>query len=142
MTSSTYLTTGYSPLFVVLSIVVAIIASAASLDVADRVGRSAGWQRTAWTVASGVAMGGGIWAMHFIAMLALNLPVPVTYNVPTTLASLALSIAVTGIAFAIVCNGAYSVARLVVAGMIMGLGVAGMHYTGMAALRLPALITY
>jgi signal transduction histidine kinase len=75
-------------------------------------------------------------------MLALNLPVPVTYNVPTTLASLALSIAVTGIAFAIVCNGAYSVARLVVAGMIMGLGVAGMHYTGMAALRLPALITY
>jgi NO-binding membrane sensor protein with MHYT domain/two-component sensor histidine kinase len=142
MTSPTLLIGSYSPSFVTLSIVVAIIASAASLDVADRIKGSTGWLRTAWTFASGVAMGGGIWAMHFIAMLALSLPVPIAYDVPMTLGSLALSIVVTGAAFAIVCGGTYSVARLAVGGLIMGLGVAGMHYTGMAALRLPALITY
>ena len=142
MTGSTILISSYHPLFVGLSILVAIISSAASLDVADRIGRSKGWFRTAWTIASGVAMGGGIWAMHFIAMLALILPVPVAYNVPTTLGSLALSIVFTGIAFAVVCSGTYSIKRLVSAGLIMGLGVAGMHYTGMAAMRLPALISY
>jgi NO-binding membrane sensor protein with MHYT domain/nitrogen-specific signal transduction histidine kinase len=142
MTSSTLLIGSYNPYFVSLSIVVAIIASAASLDVADRIGRSEGWLRGVWTAASGVAMGGGIWAMHFIAILALLLPVPVAYDVPTTLGSLALSITVTGVAFAIVCGGTYSVRRLAIGGLIMGLGVAGMHYTGMDAMRLPAMITY
>jgi NO-binding membrane sensor protein with MHYT domain/nitrogen-specific signal transduction histidine kinase len=132
----------YNPWFVGLSVVVAIIASAASLDVADRIGRSTGWLRSVWTAASGVAMGGGIWAMHFIAMLALSLPVPIAYSVPLTLASLALSIIVTAAAFAIVCRGTYSAWRLALGGLIMGLGVAGMHYTGMAALRLPAMISY
>jgi NO-binding membrane sensor protein with MHYT domain/anti-sigma regulatory factor (Ser/Thr protein kinase) len=142
MTSPTILIGSYNPYFVSLSVVVAIIASAASLDVADRIGRSEGWLRAVWTAASGVAMGGGIWAMHFIAILALLLPVPVAYDVPTTLGSLALSITVTGAAFAIVCGATYSVRRLAIGGLIMGLGVAGMHYTGMDAMRLPAIITY
>ncbi len=132
----------YNPAFVALSIVVAIVASAASLDVADRIGGSVGWLRIAWIAAAGVAMGGGIWAMHFIAMLALILPVPIAYDIPTTLGSLLLAIAVTSIAFVIVCGGSYSIRRLMLGGVIMGFGVAGMHYTGMAALRLPALITY
>lgn len=142
MTGTAPLVGSYDPLFVALSIIIASVASAASLDVADRIGRSTGWSRIGWTVASGIAMGGGIWAMHFIAMLAFTLPIPIAYDVPTTLASLVLSVVLTGVAFGIVCGGRYSTSRLALGGVIMGTGVAGMHYTGMAAMRMAATIRY
>ncbi len=128
--------------FVALSVIVAILAAAASLDVADRVRSSTGWQRVAWTGAAGVAMGGGIWAMHFIGMLALRLPVPVSYDVPVTLGSLLLAVVVTAIAFFIVAGPDHPAWRLGLGGLVMGLGIAGMHYTGMAAMELPAMMTY
>ena len=132
----------YNPAFVGLSVAMAILASAASLDVADRIGGSVGWLRLVWILAAGIAMGGGIWAMHFIAMLAFSLPVPLTYDIPPTLGSLLLAIAVTSIAFVIVCGGRFRAPRLILGGLIMGLGVAGMHYTGMAALRGPAEMSF
>jgi PAS domain S-box-containing protein len=90
-----------------------------------------------------VAMGGGaIWSMHFIAMIACRLPVPVTYDVTLTLASLFVAIVVTGAGLYTVGRGVSSVGRLLAGGVFTGLGVAGMHYTGMAAMHLPASTTY
>ena len=137
-----FLTGSYNPAFVGLAVVMAILASATALDVADRIGGSAGWQRALWIGAAAVAMGGGIWVMHFIAMLAFSLPVPISYDVPLTLASLLLAVAVAGVAFLIVCTGPFRLWRLSLGGVIMGLGVAGMHYTGMAAMIVPSGVSY
>src|ERR1700691_524900 len=135
------LAVAYDPTLVLLSMGVATWASFVSLDVAARIWSSGGWVRLGWIVAAATAMGGGIWSMHFIAMLAFSLPVSIGYSVPITLLSLAIAIDVTAIAFAIIAGGR-GWRRLVAAGFIMGCGVAGMHYTGMAAMQLPADITY
>src|SRR5665213_609610 len=132
----------YDPMLVLLSMGVATWASFVSLHVAGRIWRSEGRARMAWILAAATALGGGIWSMHFIAMLALSLPVSfVGYDAITTLLSLFIAIDVTAIGFSIIAGGR-SLLRLITAGFIMGCGVAGMHYTGMAALRLPAEMTY
>jgi PAS domain S-box-containing protein len=130
-------------ILVALSVVIAIISSFTALDLAGRVRASSGRVRTAWLVAASVAMGGGIWAMHFIAMLAFVLPVPVAYDPGLTALSLVLPIAVTGLGFLLVgASGPLRPARLVLAGLLMGTGIAAMHYTGMAAIRMPADLSH
>jgi PAS domain S-box-containing protein len=131
----------YQPMLVVLSMGVATWASFVALNVASRIWSSTGWPRIGWILAAATAMGGGIWSMHFIAMLSFSLPVPVGYSIPVTLISLAIAIDVTAVGFAIIAGG-HSTRRLALAGIIMGLGVAAMHYTGMAAMQLPAVISY
>ncbi|MGH6975722.1 MAG: MHYT domain-containing protein, partial [Stellaceae bacterium] len=131
----------YNPMLVLLSMGVATWASFVALNVASRIWLSTGWTRIGWIVAAATAMGGGIWSMHFIGMLAFSLPVPVEYSVPTTLLSLAIAIDVTAIGFAIIATQR-TTPRLVLAGTIMGIGVAAMHYTGMAAIRLNATLSY
>ena len=131
----------YDPMLVLLSMGVATWASFVSLNVASRIWSSTGWTRIGWIIAAATAMGGGIWSMHFIGMLAFSLPVPIGYSVPTTLLSLAIAIDVTAIGFAIIAARRTTL-RLVLAGIIMGIGVAAMHYTGMAAIRLNAALTY
>jgi NO-binding membrane sensor protein with MHYT domain len=130
----------YEPMLVLLSMGIATWASFVALNVASRIWSSTGWVRIGWILAAATAMGGGIWSMHFIAMLAFSLPVPVGYSIPITLISLAIAIDVTAVGFAIIA-GARTTQRLVLAGTIMGLGVAAMHYTGMAAMQLPAVVT-
>ncbi len=124
----------YNIPLVVLSITIAIITSSASLSVAGRVAPATGWLRLAWLTTAGITMGGGIWSMHFIAMLAFNLPVLIGYDVPTTLASLGLAMLVTCTAFAITCTREIRLDSLITGGVIMGLGIASMHYLGMAAI--------
>jgi PAS domain S-box-containing protein len=131
----------YDSVLVALSMGVSILASFVSLDVAARIWPARGWRRGAWIVAAATAMGGGIWSMHFIGMLAFSLPIDIGYDVWITLASLVTAVAVTGVAFAIIAD-AQGWRRLLAAGAVMGLGVAAMHYTGMAAMRLPATLTY
>jgi PAS domain S-box-containing protein len=135
------LRTSYNSALVVLSITVATLGSFVALDVAARIWPARGWRRAGWIAAAATAMGGGIFSMHFIAMLAFSLPVAVGYDVPLTLASFAFAIAVTAIAFFIVADGKGWL-RLLAGGSIMGLGVVAMHYTGMAAMRMPALLSY
>ncbi|MDE2228106.1 MAG: hypothetical protein KGL11_03585 [Alphaproteobacteria bacterium] len=131
----------YDPMLVLLSMGVATGASFVALNVAPRIWSSSGWSRLGWIVVAATALGGGIWSMHFIAMLAFSLPVPVGYSIPTMLISLAIAIDVTAVGFAITASGR-NTPRLIVAGTIMGFGIAAMHYTGMAAMQLPAVITY
>ncbi|MGR6329879.1 MHYT domain-containing protein [Sphingomonas sp. XXL09] len=133
----------YDSLLVAMSIIIAIIASFTALDLAGRVRASAGWMRIVWLGTAAVAMGGGIWAMHFVAMLAFSMPgMAVDYDVGLTLVSLLLPILVTGAAFSVVTRGQRSLRRCATAGLFMGLGVVTMHYLGMAAMRMAGSIRY
>jgi NO-binding membrane sensor protein with MHYT domain len=132
----------HDPGLVVLAIAVAILASFVALDLAGRIRETRAGSRIGWWLAGAVAMGGGIWSMHFIAMLAYNLPIPVHYDVMITVASLIAAIAVTGIGLYIVTAGNLGVFRLCAAGIFVGVGVCIMHYTGMAAMRLDGELIY
>lgn len=136
------LATSYNPLLVLLSLFVAILASYTALDMAGRVvtaqGRAALW----WLVGGASAMGLGIWSMHFVGMLALNLPIPVGYDVGITLASLSIGIGASAFALWLVSRRELPWPRLADGALLMGAGVAGMHYTGMAALRMNPGIQY
>jgi methyl-accepting chemotaxis protein PixJ len=127
---------------VVLSYVVAIFASYTALDLAGRVAATHGWARRIWLASNAFAMGTGIWAMHFTGMQAFRMSMPVTYDVLVTLLSMVIAIAASALALFIVSRGVLRAPQLLVAGPIMGVGIASMHYTGMAAMRMPATISY
>jgi NO-binding membrane sensor protein with MHYT domain len=103
-----------------------------------------GRRRAAWLVLATVSVGAtGIWAMHFIAMLGFTIPgQTILYNVPVTIASMLLAIAVVGVGLFIVGYGNGSWKQLLLAGAIVGIGVAGMHYLGMAAMNMPDTMHY
>ncbi len=138
------LTATYNSWLAVLSYVVAVLASYTAIDLAGRVRefRTEPRKAAAWLIGGAVAMGGGIWAMHFLAMLAYQLPVPVYYELWITLASMAAAIIASGFALYIITHFARSVPRLVLSGTVMGAGIGIMHYMGMAAMRLDALVMY
>jgi NO-binding membrane sensor protein with MHYT domain/nitrogen-specific signal transduction histidine kinase/ActR/RegA family two-component response regulator len=95
-----------------------------------------------WLVAAAIAMGGGIWSMHFIAMLAFNMPIPMSYDIGLTTLSLVVAIFVTGVGFYFINRQSALPLSLVFSGIFMGLGIAAMHYIGMAAMREHAEISY
>jgi NO-binding membrane sensor protein with MHYT domain/two-component sensor histidine kinase len=132
----------YDPLLVVLSIAVAILASYTALDLAGRFGTVRGLAGAIFLAASALTMGGGIWSMHFIGMLAFSIATPVRYDLWLTLLSLALPIIVTGIGFHAARSRGISVRTLLTGGSLMGGGIVLMHYTGMAAMEMDAQITY
>ncbi|AWN42638.1 MHYT domain-containing protein [Methylobacterium durans] len=128
---------------VLLSVVIAAAASYTALDLASRVRAATGWVRHAWLGTAAVAMGGGIWSMHFVAMLAFSMPgMEVSYDPTLTVLSLLLAVGVTGAAFAVVSRSDASTIMLGWSGLFMGLGIAGMHYVGMAAMRMRADLRY
>jgi len=86
------LTGTYDPNLIVLSILVACFASYTALDLGGRVGAARGVARRLWLAAAAITMGGGIWSMHFIGMLAFSMPIPMSYDVGLTLLSLLLAI--------------------------------------------------
>ena len=91
--AGTLLTGSYDHLVVALSVVIAVAASYAALDLAGRVTASKGWPFAAWLTCGSIAMGIGIWSMHFTGMLAFSLPVPVSYYWPTVLLSYVVAVA-------------------------------------------------
>jgi two-component system NtrC family sensor kinase len=127
---------------VALSVLIAAFASYTALDLAGRVQTARDWAYGLWLSAAAVAMGGGIWSMHFIAMLAFSMPVQVNYDVGLTLFSLVLPIAVTGMGFWLIGRRSASWPVLIVTGIVMGIGIAAMHYIGMAAMRMRADLGY
>lgn len=131
----------YDPLLVFASMVIASLAGFAALDLSARVAESSGGSRARWVAASAIAMGVGIWSMHFVAMLALRMDLPITYNVPLLLLSVAIAISASGITFTGAAQSA-TTGRLAIASLAMGPAIAGMHYVGMASMRMPARIVY
>jgi signal transduction histidine kinase/ActR/RegA family two-component response regulator len=132
----------YEIALVLVSILVAIFASCTALSLAQRVTRSEGRAVHAWTVAGALAMGSGIWAMHFVGMLAFRLPIALGYDLKITLLSLVLPILVSGVALWRASQPDLRWSQLGVSALLMGLGINAMHYTGMAAMRMEPGITY
>src|SRR5690242_773185 len=132
----------YDPILVALSVAVAIMASYAALDLGGRVLASSGWKQMAWLAMAAIAMGGGIWSMHFIAMLAFVLPVPVDYEFGLTSLSLITAIVATGAGFYVVSINPAQRARLLAGGGLIGAGIVGMHYTGMSAMLMQCSLSY
>ena len=107
-----------------------------------------GMARARWLGLAAVAIGAvGIWAMHFIAMLGFSVPgEPIRYNVPQTVGSMLLAVAVVGAGLFIVgfgdADGGDRWARMVAGGVVIGVGVAAMHYMGMSAMSMPGAMSY
>jgi NO-binding membrane sensor protein with MHYT domain len=125
----------YDPYLVALSILVAALASYTALDLGGRVAAARGLARRVWLTAAAITMGGGIWSMHFVAMLAFIMPTPMSYDIGLTTLSLVVAMFVTGGGFYVISRHSGSPLHLVLSGIFMGLGIAAMHYTGMAAMR-------
>ena len=143
MTSADHLlAASYDYRLVALSVFIAVVASYAALDLAGRVTSARGKTRLLWLAVGAVAMGTGIWSMHYIGMLAFRLPVPVQYDWPTVLLSLLAAILASAVALFVVSRREMGTGRAVVGSLFMGGGIAAMHYTGMAAMRLPAMSHY
>jgi len=136
------LTGHYETPLVLISILVAIAASYSALSLAGRVSESRGRAVAVWIVGGAIAMGSGIWAMHFVGMLAFRLPIPIAFDVPLTLASLLLPIAASCLALWQVSRAELGPVRLAVSAVLMGIGINAMHYTGMAAMRMEPGIVY
>ncbi|WP_292040268.1 MHYT domain-containing protein, partial [Massilia sp. UBA6681] len=132
----------YQPTLVLLSILVAIFASYTALSLSMRVKQSHGHAPHAWMAGGAFAMGSGIWAMHFIGMLAFRLPMPLAYDPLITFVSWLLPVVVSGMALWQLRHRELSVRHLAWGAILMGLGINAMHYTGMAGMRMDPAIRY
>jgi diguanylate cyclase (GGDEF)-like protein/PAS domain S-box-containing protein len=132
----------YDHLLVALSTVIAILASYTALALAGRIALTQGGARTAWLLGGSVALGSGIWSMHFVGMLAFHLPVPIAYDAQMVGLSLVAAVAASTLTLIVASRLSVGPSQLVTAGFIMGAGIAAMHYSGMAALRMAARLEY
>jgi PAS domain S-box-containing protein len=132
----------YDYRLVILSVLIAICAAYAALDLAGRTTAARGRLRLAWLAGGAIAMGLGIWSMHYIGMLAFALPVPVLYDWPTVLLSLLAAVFASAVALFVVSRKQMGWTRAFAGAAIMGGGISAMHYIGMAAMRLPASCSY
>jgi NO-binding membrane sensor protein with MHYT domain len=126
---------------VVLAGFVCFFASFVGINLLGRARATQGHPRLAWLALAGIATGCGIWATHFIAMLAYEPGVPIAFDIGFTGLSLIFAATITGIAFSIAVNHP-SLRGSALAGIVVGLGVGSMHYTGMWALEVPGRITW
>ncbi|WP_367345851.1 putative bifunctional diguanylate cyclase/phosphodiesterase [Stenotrophomonas bentonitica] len=133
----------YTPWLVVVSLLVAILASFTALDMANRVTTAPSSRISVlWLFGGGCAMGLGIWSMHFIGMLAFRLPIPLGYDLGLTAASLLAAIASSIFALWLVSRPTLPHTRLALGGLLMGCGIASMHYIGMSAMLMRPGIEY
>lgn len=125
----------YDPSLVLLSILIAALASYVAIEFAGRLFEKR-QQRGRWLAAGAVAMGSGIWAMHFVGMAAFTLPIPVSYDLGITVLSWVAAVAVSGLALHLVSRGPLSLATVSLGALAMGAGICAMHYGGMGAMRM------
>jgi PAS domain S-box-containing protein len=129
---------------VATSVAIAILAAFVALSISARiVAATTRWARYAWASAGAISMGGGIWSMHFVGMLAFSLPCGITYDPVETVFSMIPGMLASGIALSAISKpDEPGLSRLSVSAVLMGVGIAGMHYSGMAAMRPEALLRY
>ena len=132
----------FSPIEVVASTVIAIVASYAALALSARVGSRNGLARAPWLIGGGVAVGLGIAGMHFVGMLAMRLDAPVTYDGPLTVLSFAVAVVASVGALAAATSRRLRLGPMLIASTAFGVAVSGMHYIGMSAMRGPFDVTH
>ncbi|MDX3893826.1 putative bifunctional diguanylate cyclase/phosphodiesterase [Pusillimonas sp.] len=136
------LDSSYNAILVVFSFLVAILASYTALSMASQISKTRGRAAAWWLGGGAFAMGLGIWSMHFIGMLAFSLPIELGYDPWLTLLSLLVAIASSAFALWVACRRRLTAHRLCMGALVMGLGVAGMHYLGMEAMMMLPRIVY
>jgi NO-binding membrane sensor protein with MHYT domain/CheY-like chemotaxis protein len=127
---------------VLLSVVVGVMSSYAALDLAERATATRGRVRWMWLIGGSVIMGIGINSMHFIGMAGFHPPVPVQYHFPTVMLALLAAIGASGIAIFVASRKEMHLPQALAGSICMGIGIVTMHYTGMSAMRLQAIIRY
>ncbi|NWD71199.1 EAL domain-containing protein [Pseudomonas gingeri] len=132
----------YSSTLAFISLFVAILASYTALDLTGRIATARGRAVYLWMAGGAMAMGVGVWSMHFIGMLAFKLPIALAYDVPLTILSLLIAILSSGFALWLVSQPRLPVMQLALGALIMGAGISAMHYCGMAALKMQPGIDY
>ncbi|MGG1551222.1 EAL domain-containing protein [Paenibacillus ferrarius] len=137
----TLASTYYLPL-VLFSILIAIVASFAALDLGIRIHRAKGYARYLWVSGGAFAMGMGIWSMHFIAMLAFHLSIPVTYDIAIVIKSIIPAILASWLALHLISKPTMRVSQVFVGATLIATGIVSMHYVGMDAMVMGATITY
>ncbi|MEH2064794.1 MAG: MHYT domain-containing protein [Nostoc sp.] len=135
------MTATYDIRLAILSFCISVFAAYTALDLAGRIMAARNLARLFWLAGGAAAMGIGIWSMHFIAMLAYQLPTPVFYDLPVVLSSLMVAIVASGGAL-FITSYRDTTFNLVIGGIFLGSGVGAMHYTGMAAMRLEGTAHY
>jgi NO-binding membrane sensor protein with MHYT domain len=137
------ITISYDLTLIGLSYLISVFGAYTALQLAIGIPAAEGKSMMGWLAGAALAMGGGaIWSMHFLGMLAYEVNMPVAYDPMITFISAIIAVTVTAVGLFIVGRGAASLAKLVLGGIFTGLGVAGMHYTGMAAMIMPAALSY
>lgn len=132
----------YDLRLVTLSIVIAVFVSYIAFGLMGRVAGTTGPARNRWLLGSALVMGAGIWSMHFVGMLALQLPVAVTYDTPLTLLSMIPATLGALLGLYIANTPGDGLKRFAVGGLCLGTGISTMHYTGMSAMRISATVGY
>jgi NO-binding membrane sensor protein with MHYT domain len=133
----------YNLVLLALSFIMAVFGSFTALQLALRIPMADKQALGFWVLSSGIALGGGaIWSMHFIGMLAMNMPFPMQFDLTLTFLSFIIAIIFVSLGLAIAGRDLLGEASLVFGGAIAGLGVASMHYIGMYAMKIPASIAY
>ena len=142
MSEFTVIQATYDFRLVALSVLIAIFAAYAALDLAARVTATRGGARMLWLLGGAIAMGTGIWSMHYTGMLAYRLPMPVHYHIPTVILSLVAAIGASLIALWVISRERINAIHVIAGSALMAAGISTMHYTGMAAMRLQAMHHY
>lgn len=127
----------------VLAVCISVLASYTALDLAERITASYGMvRRQVWLISGGVVLGIGIWSMHYTAMWAFRIPVPVEYYWPLALLSVLEGVGASIIALAVVSRKTLGMRAAIAGSLFQGAGISGLHYTAMASMRMPAMCHY
>ena len=133
----------YSPGLVLLSFVIAVLASAMAIQITSlAVGVQLRSVRLLMLGSGSIALGGGVWSMHFIGMLAFALCTDVSYQPALTIFSMLPSVAASWVALDLISKKRLALSQLLLGGVLVGAGIGTMHYTGMAAMQMSAALRY
>jgi PAS domain S-box-containing protein len=126
----------------VVAVCISVLASYTALDLGERINAASGIARRLWLISGGIILGIGIWSMHYTAMWAFRLPIPVRYYWPTALLSLSMGIAGSMTALPIVSLNTLGIRAAVWGSLFQGAAIASLHYMAMASMRMPAICRY
>ncbi|HTU68264.1 MAG TPA: MHYT domain-containing protein [Steroidobacteraceae bacterium] len=132
----------YNPWLVALSIVVAMVVAYTALKLVARVADEGRDGNRVWLIGGALAMGIGIWSMHFIGMLAYSVDIPLRYDIWRTVVSLIIAMVTSGFGLELASGARLGLKRLIAGSLVMGAGISAMHYSGMSAIQITPMIAY